>query len=94
MNMRWMSVSIVAACLSTSAWAAPLTATDKVVNAFMDLDNNHSGSVSQGEYRSMVEQRMNARFREMDANRNGEVTADEYRQFWLAKKAQWYRLER
>ncbi len=94
MYIRWMSVSIVMACMATPAWAAPITATDKIVNAFMDLDSNHSDGVSQGEYRAMVEQRMNVRFKEMDANRNGEVSAEEYREFWLSKKAQWYRLER
>ncbi|WP_227819321.1 thymidylate synthase [Mariprofundus micogutta] len=89
-----MTILIAMGCLTSPASAAPMTATDKIVKTFMELDANDSEGVSRSEYRAMIEQRMNQRFREMDANRDGEVTADEYREFWLTKKAQWYRLQR
>jgi len=94
MYMRCLSILIVTAGLATQAWAAPLTSTDKIVKTFMELDSNNSESVSLDEYKAMVEQRMKTRFKEMDGNRDGAVSADEYREFWVAKKAQWYRLDR
>ena len=79
---------------ASGVWAGPKTATDKIVDHFMELDGNGSDSVSYSEYSAMVNQRARVRFREMDGNRDGEVTDEEYRDFWQQKKAQWYRLER
>jgi len=79
---------------ATGAWAAPKSATDKIVDHFMALDADESDAVSQDEYLAMVNERAKVRFREMDANRDGEVTDMEYRDFWQQKKAKWYRLER
>jgi EF hand len=71
-----------------------LTPTDKIVNAFMQLDTDHSNSVSFDEYMAMVQQRAKDRFDAMDANHDGQVTPDEYRAFWQLRKSQWYRLKR
>jgi len=94
MYMRCLSIPIIIAGMASQVWAAPMTATDKIVKTFMALDDNGSQSVSLSEYRVMVDQRMRERFRDMDGNRDGQVSADEYRAFWLSKKSQWYRLER
>jgi hypothetical protein len=72
----------------------PLTATDKIVNRFMELDTDTSEGVSFEEYMTMVQQRATDRFASMDANEDGEVTAEEYREFWKARKAQYYRPKR
>jgi len=74
--------------------SGPLTATDKIVNRFMELDTDTSEGVSFEEYMVMVQQRAQDRFASMDANQDGEVTADEYREFWMARKAQYYRPKR
>lgn len=79
---------------SAGAWAAPKTATDKIVDRFIELDADESEGVSLDEYLLMVNERAKVRFEEMDANRDGEVSDSEYREFWQQKKAQWYRLER
>ena len=71
-----------------------LSATDKVVNKFMALDLNASGSVSYKEYRTMVMQRLARRFRIMDANKDGNVTKKEYRNFWTKTKSRYYRPRR
>ncbi|MDQ6981666.1 MAG: EF-hand domain-containing protein [Mariprofundus sp.] len=76
------------------ALAAPKSATDKIADAFMELDTNNSDSVSYGEYKAMVDRRARTRFRKMDANRDGAVTDAEYRAFWRQEKAKWYRLNR
>lgn len=72
---------------------APLSATDKIVKRFMELDVDATATVSFEEYMTMVKQRAEERFKSMDADADGEVTEDEYRAFWLARKAQWYRLK-
>jgi len=74
----------------------PATATDKIVDRFMELNTNpeESAGVDFEEYFTMVQQRATDRFALMDANKDDEVTADEYREFWKAQKAQYYRLKR
>lgn len=74
----------------------PATATDKIVDRFMELNTNPEASagVDFEEYFTMVQQRAMDRFAAMDANKDDEVTADEYREFWKAQKAQYYRLKR
>lgn len=94
MIMRLTGSILLCCLLAAPAFAAPKSATDKIVDTFMDLDTNHSGSVSYGEYKAMVDQRARVRFRKMDANRNGSVTDEEYRSFWRQEKAKWYRLKR
>ena len=68
------------------------TPTDKIVNAFMQLDTDNSGSVSFDEYMTMVQQRAKDRFDAMDTNHDGQVSPDEYRAFWQQREAMWYRL--
>ncbi len=70
------------------------TPTDKVVEAFMELDQDASNGVSMPEYMSMVNRRARERFARMDQNHDGEVSEDEYRLFWQTQKAKWYRLHR
>lgn len=74
----------------------PATATDKIVDRFMELNTNpeESAGVDFEEYSTMVMQRAQDRFEAMDANQDSEVTADEYREFWKTQKAQYYRLKR
>ena len=74
----------------------PATATDKIVDRFMELNTNpeESAGVDFEEYFTMVQQRAMDRFEAMDMNQDDEVTADEYREFWKAQKAQYYRLKR
>jgi hypothetical protein len=74
----------------------PATATDKIVDRFMELNINpeESAGVDFEEYFTMVQQRAVDRFEAMDANKDDEVTAEEYREFWKAQKAQYYRLKR
>jgi len=72
----------------------PMSATDKVIARFMELDTDVSGGVSYEEYMSMVRERTVARYAAMDADDDGEVTAEEYRNFWKLRMAQWYRLKR
>jgi len=85
---------------SSLAWAeddmpkSALTATDKIVDRFMELDFDETEGVSLGEYLLMVQERAEARFTLMDKNQDGEVDADEYRKFWQAQKSQYYRLKR
>ena len=71
-----------------------LSATDKVVNKFMALDLDESETVSYEEYKTMVLQRLDERFKQMDANEDGEIDEEEYRNFWTATKSQYYRPRR
>lgn len=73
----------------------PVTATDKIVDRFMELNTNpeESAGVDFEEYSTMVMQRAMDRFKAMDANQDGEVTEEEYREFWKAQKARYYRLK-
>jgi len=79
---------------ATSEPEGPMTATDKVVARFMELDTDASGGVSYEEYMTMVRERIVARYAAMDTNDDGEVTDEEYRTFWKLRMAQWYRLKR
>ncbi len=79
---------------ASTLWAEPKTATDKIVDRFMALDEDASDGVSIEEYVEMVSGRALERFAQMDVDGDGEVTDLEYREFWQQKKAQWYRLER
>lgn len=89
------SIFLITLLLSAnSAWAEPKTSTDKIVDRFLELDQDASEGVSLDEYLLMVNERAKVRFAEMDANRDGEVTDSEYRNFWQQKKSKWYRLER
>jgi len=100
--MRTVTIPLIISTLifSSLAWAddevasEPLTATDKIVARFMELDTDVTEGVSFEEYMSMVLERTEARFALMDENQDGEVSADEYRQFWQAQKSQYYRLKR
>jgi len=104
--MRTVTIPLIISTLvfSSLAWAedmpqeelknGPLTATDKIVARFMELDTDVTEGVSFEEYMFMVRERTEARFALMDENQDGEVSADEYRQFWQAQKSQYYRLKR
>ncbi len=70
------------------------TGADPIVKQFMLLDQDESSSVSFEEYMAMVQERATTRFSLMDTNADGEVTAEEYQQFWLQRKAEWYRIRR
>ena len=84
--------------VTTPEHEGPATATDKIVERFMQLDTDEdpemAGTVSFEEYLSMVLERAQARFESMDADGDGEVTPEEYREFWQSRKAMWYRLKR
>jgi len=84
------------ASLAKSVREGPATATDKIVDRFMELNINpeESAGVDFEEYFTMVQQRAMDRFEAMDTNRDDEVTAEEYREFWKAQKEQYYRLKR
>lgn len=71
-----------------------LSATDKVVEKFMELDFDESEGVSWDEYELMVMGRMGDRFNLMDANEDGEISEEEYRTFWTETKSQYYRPRR
>ena len=92
--------ALIIVCVGSSpAWAddvekGPLTATDKIVARFMELDTDETQGVSYQEYEAMVLERTKARFALMDQNHDGEVSAGEYRSFWKSQKAQYYRLKR
>jgi len=94
MFVRFFAAVLLLSMASSPAFAEIKSATDKIADAFMELDTNHSDSVSYAEYKAMVDRRATARFRAMDANRDGAVTDEEYREFWRKTKAKWYRLKR
>lgn len=80
---------------TTQAVAAePLSSTDKIAAAFMELDSDQSDGVSFSEYMTMVQERAGNRFLAMDADGDQQVSEEEYRQFWSAQKAKWYRLNK
>jgi len=94
MSVRFFAAILMLFLAASPALAEVKSATDKIADAFMELDSNQSGSVSFAEYNAMVERRAKTRFRKMDANRDGAVSDAEYRQFWRKTKAKWYRLKR
>jgi len=71
-----------------------MTATDKIVQKFMELDLDENEGVSFDEYMEMVYERAIDRFGQMDSNGNGEVTSEEYRSFWKERMAKYYRLKK
>ncbi len=94
MFIRLFGVVLLCSVAAMPAWAAVKSNTDKIVDAFMQLDHDASESVSFSEYKRMVNQRALKRFKSMDRNHNGEVSDAEYRKFWHDNKARWYRLKR
>jgi len=94
MSVRFFAAVLVFFMTTAPAMGEVKSATDKIADAFMELDSDQSGSVSFAEYNAMVERRAKARFRKMDANRDGAVSDEEYREFWRKTKAKWYRLKR
>jgi len=94
MFVRLFSIICVVCMAISPAFAGIKSATDKIADAFMELDSDQSDSVSYKEYKTMVDQRARLRFKAMDANRDGAVNNEEYREFWRKTKARWYRLKR
>jgi len=86
--------SLLALFLPQISAAEILTATDKVVERFMELDLDESESVSFEEYQTMVLRRLDKRFSQMDKNADGEVSDEEYRNFWTTTKSKYYRPQR
>lgn len=86
---------IFVAFLAPQTVAAEMSsATDKIVEKFMELDFDESTTVSFEEYELMVLDRLNNRFIQMDANGDDEVSEEEYRNFWTEQKSQYYRPRR
>jgi len=94
MIIRFLSAVILCGALTAPAMAEVKSSTDKIADAFMQLDIDASEAVSFEEYKAMVDERAQTRFEEMDRNHDGEVADTEYRTFWRANKAKWYRLQR
>jgi len=94
MSVRWVGAVLLFFLAATPAVAEVESSTDKIVDAFMALDSDQSDSVSYAEYKAMVDQRAETRFKTMDANHDGTVSDEEYRKFWHKTKAKWYRLKR
>ncbi|RME82511.1 MAG: EF-hand domain-containing protein [Zetaproteobacteria bacterium] len=90
MRMRWL-MAAMALVMGLGAAQAQESGLDRVVERFMALDEDASGTVSWDEYWAMVQERAKARFDEMDADGDGEVSEDEFRRFWRQRKAFWYR---
>ena len=100
-KLRIVALMVLLGAFSTSAVAADgkkaygdMTATDKIVYKFMELDLEENESVSFDEYMEMVFERAIKRFSAMDANGDGEVTSEEYRIFWKDRMAKYYRLKK
>jgi len=87
-------LSFLSLFFAQQGYAEVLTATDKVVEKFMELDTDDSESVSFAEYKTMVNERLEQRFQKMDRDRNGNVSEDEYRNFWTQQKSTYYRPRR
>jgi len=94
MIVRYLSAIVLCCVLTMPAIAAVKSSTDKIADAFMQLDLDASEAVSFEEYKAMVDERAQTRFAAMDRNHDGEVTDAEYRIFWRENKAKWYRLQR
>ena len=94
MSVRWMLSLLFLFGGAGAPTAEPLTATDKIVATFMELDSDQSEAVSFQEYLRMVQERAQVRFIAMDVNGDQQVSAEEYRQFWTTQKAKWYRLNK
>jgi len=94
MFIRFFLTLLLCAFAATPALAKVKSSTDKIADAFMQLDRDGSESVSFREYKNMVNLRAKKRFYKMDRNRDGVVSDAEYRKFWRQNKAKWYRLKR
>jgi len=94
MSVRFFAAILTLFLATAPALAEVKSATDKIADAFMELDTDQSDTVSYAEYKAMVDRRAETRFRAMDANRDGAVDDAEYREFWRKTKAKWYRLKR
>ncbi len=94
MFIRFFAALVLCSFAAMPASAGVKSSTDKIADAFMQLDLDESESVSFLEYQEMVNMRAKKRFHKMDGNHDGEVSDDEYRQFWRTNKAKWYRLKR
>ena len=92
----FMAAGLPAAALAQSEHTTgeAMTATDKIVQHFMDQDIDENGGVSFDEYMEMVYDHAAERFAQMDANGDGEVTSEEYRDFWKTRMAKYYRLKK
>ncbi|MDQ6965229.1 MAG: thymidylate synthase [Mariprofundales bacterium] len=76
-----------------SGHAAP-TVSDRIVQRFMTLDEDSSGTVTLDEYMGMVADRAEQRFNAMDRNHDGAVDEHERALYWRKQQAKWYRLNR
>ena len=92
--MTALALPVAAIAQDEGTSGEPLTATDKIVQHFMDQDIDENGGVSFDEYMEMVYDHAAKRFAEMDANGDGEVSSEEYRTFWKARMAKYYRLKK
>ena len=80
--------------LATPAAHAAPTVSDRIVERFMALDEDESGTVTLDEYMGMVADRAEQRFNAMDSNHDEEVTPEERADYWRKQQAKWYRLNR
>ena len=94
MRFFWFVIAIFLVAQPQLATAEMASATDKIVESFMELDFDESESVSYDEYELMVIQRLADRFIEMDTNEDEQISAEEYRAFWTEQKSQYYRPRR
>ncbi len=94
MRLPLFSLAFIALLLPQTATSEILSATDKVIQTFMELDLDESETVSFEEYETMVKQRLSERFAEMDSNQDNEISEEEYRNFWVTRKSQYYRPRR
>ena len=85
--------ALLLAAATDAAYAAP-TVSDRIVERFMALDEDESGTVSIDEYLAMVVERAEQRFNAMDSNHDEEITPEERADYWRKQQAKWYRLNR
>jgi len=76
-----------------SAYAAS-TVSDRIVQRFMALDEDESGTVTLDEYMGMVADRAEQRFNAMDRNHDQAVDEAERANYWRKQQSKWYRLNR
>lgn len=76
-----------------NSYAAP-TVSDRIVQRFMALDEDESGSVTLDEYMGMVADRAEQRFNAMDSNHDEAVDEKERANYWRKQQSKWYRLNR
>ncbi|HID37490.1 MAG TPA: thymidylate synthase [Ghiorsea sp.] len=94
MRFTLFFLAFVGLMMPQTATSEILSATDKIVEKFMELDFDESEGVSWDEYKLMVMGRMGDRFNLMDADGDGEISEEEYRTFWTETKSQYYRPRR